>query len=120
MISIATLLRRPVSLFGADLLVEGVLRGSQVVGDEPLGETVRDDVRDLLANELLRDSRTAHRTFSRTILPCVLTTTIASGAVRGGRDTGLHSRDSVRPPCGRRYCDRRRDEDALSTVERLR
>ena len=47
---------------GPDLLGQGVLGGAQVVGDQPLGEALRDDVRDLLAEELVtRGSRTASR-----------------------------------------------------------
>ena len=38
---------------GADLLGERVRRRAQVVGDQPLGEALRDDVRDLLAEELV-------------------------------------------------------------------
>ena len=38
---------------GADLLGQGVGRRAQVVGDEPLGEALRDDVRDRLADELV-------------------------------------------------------------------
>ena len=33
--------------------MQRVLRGSQVVGDEPLGEAIRDDVRDLPADEVV-------------------------------------------------------------------
>ena len=38
---------------GADLLGQGVGRRAQVVGDDPLGEALRDDVRDRLADELV-------------------------------------------------------------------
>ena len=38
---------------GADLLRERLGRGPQVVGDQPLGEPLRDDVRDLLPEELV-------------------------------------------------------------------
>ena len=38
---------------GPDLLGQGVLGRAQVVGDQPLGEALRDDVRDLLAEELV-------------------------------------------------------------------
>ena len=38
---------------GADLLGEGVGRGARVVGDQPLGEALRDDVADLLPDELV-------------------------------------------------------------------
>ena len=38
---------------GADLLGQRVLGGAQVVGDQPLGEAFRDDVRDLLAEQFV-------------------------------------------------------------------
>ena len=38
---------------GADLLGQGVGGRAQVVGDQALGEALRDDVRDLLADELV-------------------------------------------------------------------
>ena len=38
---------------GADLLRERVGRGSQVVGDQPFGEALRDDVLDLLPHQLV-------------------------------------------------------------------
>ena len=37
----------------ADLLRQRVRRGAQVVGDQPLGEALRNDVRDLLAEQLV-------------------------------------------------------------------
>ena len=38
---------------GADLLGQRVGRGAQIVRDQPLGEALRDDVRDLLPDELV-------------------------------------------------------------------
>ena len=38
---------------GADLLGQGILGRAQVVGDQPLREALRDDVRDLLAEQLV-------------------------------------------------------------------
>ena len=38
---------------GADLLRQRVLRGAKAVGDQPLREALRDDVRHLLADELV-------------------------------------------------------------------
>ena len=38
---------------GADLLRQRVFRGAEAVGDQPLGEALRNDVRDLLPEELV-------------------------------------------------------------------
>ena len=38
---------------GADLLRQRVLRGAQAVGDQPLGEALGNDVRDLLPEQLV-------------------------------------------------------------------
>ena len=73
---------------GADLLGQRVGRGPQVVGDQPLGEALGDDVRDPLTEEVVAaDSRTASRP--------------ARSATRSRRPGSRRSSRRGPPPAGR-------------------